>query len=313
MKIVFVTDTYAPDVNGVAMTLGRLVKGLRRKNHEVHIIHTAEAGSDEDETPLRGFGLPVYKEVRVGLPKPLRFKKEWREDRPDCVYVATESPMGTSAVKACRKLGIPVVMGFHTNFDQYLSRYRLEGIRPMAMAYLRKAHARADRTLVPTQDVKERLEECGFDKLEILGRGVDTRLFSPSKKSLALRSEWGARPATPVAIVVGRVAAEKNLELAIRAFEKMSERIPDLKCVVVGDGPIRASLEKKYPQVIFAGMRQGEDLATHYASADVLLFPSETETFGNVVLEGMASGLVTVTYDYAASAAHVRQIGRAHV
>ena len=87
----------------------------------------------------------------------------------------------------------------------------------------------------------------------------------------------------------------------------MSERIPDLKCVVVGDGPIRASLEKKYPQVIFAGMRHGEDLATHYASADVLLFPSETETFGNVVLEGMASGLVTVTYDYAASAAHVRQ------
>jgi len=307
MKIVFVTDTYAPDVNGVAMTLGRLVKGLRGNGHDVHIIHTAEAGGDEDETPVRGFGLPGYKEVRVGLPKPLRFKKVWREDRPDVVYVATESPMGASAVKACRKLGIPVVMGFHTNFDQYLSRYRLEGIRPMAVAYLRKAHARADRTLVPTQDVKDRLEECGFDKLEILGRGVDTRLFSPSKRSQALRSEWGARPATPVAMVVGRVAAEKNLELAMRAFEKMSERVPDLKCVIVGDGPLRASLEKKYPWVIFAGMRQGEDLATHYASADVLLFPSETETFGNVVLEGMASGLVTVTYDYAASAAHVRQ------
>jgi UDP-2,3-diacylglucosamine pyrophosphatase LpxH/glycosyltransferase involved in cell wall biosynthesis len=306
MKIVFVTDTYYPDVNGVAMTLGRLVKGLRGKGHDVHIIHTAQAGGDEDETPMRGFGLPGYKEVRVGLPKPLRFKKRWQEDRPDVVYVATESPMGGSAVKACRKLGLPVVMGFHTNFDQYLSRYRLQGIRPMAVAYLRKAHARADRTLVPAQDVKDRLEECGFDRLKILGRGVDTQLFSPEKRSQALRSEWGARSATPVAMVVGRVAAEKNLELAMRAFEKMVERVPDLKCVIVGDGPIRAALEKKYPWVVFAGIKNGESLAAHYASADILLFPSETETFGNVVLEGMASGLVTVTYDYAASAAHVK-------
>jgi hypothetical protein len=107
MKIVFVTDTYYPDVNGVAMTLGRLVKGLRGKGHDVHIIHTAQAGGDEDETPMRGFGLPGYKEVRVGLPKPLRFKKRWQEDRPDVVYVATESPMGGSAVWASGGNGIP--------------------------------------------------------------------------------------------------------------------------------------------------------------------------------------------------------------
>ena len=106
-------------------------------------------------------------------------------------------------------------------------------------------------------------------------------------------------------MVVGRMAAEKNLELAVEAFERMRERVPDLKCVLVGDGPLKAPMEKKYSWIEFAGMRTGEDLAQHYASADILLFPSETETFGNVVLEGMASGLVTVTYDYAASAAHI--------
>lgn len=131
MKIDIVTDTYLPDVNGVAMTLNRLVTGLRGKGHEVHVIHTAVGDEQVGETHLRGVSLPGYQEVRVGLPKPLKFKRTWRDRCPDVVYIATESPMGGSAVKACRKLGIPCVMGFHTNFDQYLTRYRLEGIRPL--------------------------------------------------------------------------------------------------------------------------------------------------------------------------------------
>lgn len=307
MKIEIVTDTYHPDVNGVAMTLGRLVKGLKKCGHEVHVMHTALGGPDDEQTRMSGLSLPGYQEVRVGLPKPLKFKRAWRERRPDVVYIATESPMGGSAVKACRKLGIPCVMGFHTNFDQYLSRYRLERVRPLALSYLRKIHNRADLTLVPTKDVQERLEECGFEKIEVMGRGADTELFSPRKRNEALRREWGASATTPVAVVVGRVAPEKNLELAMKAFEVMRKNEPSLVAVVVGDGPSRAALEKKYPWVVFSGMRQGEDLAQHYASADILLFPSETETFGNVTLEGMASGLVTVSYDYAASRGHVVQ------
>jgi UDP-2,3-diacylglucosamine pyrophosphatase LpxH/glycosyltransferase involved in cell wall biosynthesis len=287
--------------------LGRLVGGLKLKGHEVHIIHTAEGGATEGETHLRGVSLPGYHEVRVGLPKPLKFKWTWRARRPDVVYIATESPMGASAAKACRKLAIPCVMGFHTNFDQYLSRYHLEGVRPLAVSYLRKIHGRANLTLVPTDDVRDRLIGCGFDRIEVMGRGVDTGLFSPRKRSQTLRDSWGARPATLVAVVVGRVAPEKNLGLAIRAFEKMRKQVPDLVAVIVGDGPSRKSLEKKYPWVIFAGMRKGEDLAAHYASSDILLFPSETETFGNVTLEGMASGLVTVGYDYAAARTHVEQ------
>ena len=307
MRIAIVTDTYQPDVNGVAMTLGRLVQGLKNKGHVVHVMHTAVGESGEEETQMRGVSLPGYQEVRVGLPKPMKFKRAWKERRPDVVYIATESPMGGSAVKACCKLGIPCVMGFHTNFDQYLSRYRLDGIRPLAVSYLRKIHGRASLTLVPTEDVRERLRGFGFKDVEIMGRGVDTALFSPGKRCETLRKEWGAGVTSPVVMVVGRVAPEKNLELAMKAFERMRRQDPKLVAVVVGDGPTRRSLEKDHPWVIFAGMRRGEDLAKHYASADVLLFPSETETFGNVTLEGMASGLVTVSYNYAAARGHVVQ------
>ena len=297
------TDTFAPDVNGVAMTLGRLSDGLRRRGHRVHVIRTGDG--KRGETVAASVPLPGYKEVRVGLPGPFKLRKRWLRKRPDAIYVATESPLGKSAVKAAKTLGIPVATGFHTNFHEYMERYSLGSLRPMAMAYLKRFHDRADCTLAPSPELVEKLKEEGFKEVHLLGRGVDTKLFDPAKRSEALRASWGARPGAPVAIVVGRVAAEKNLDLAVRSFEAMKETVPDLQCVIVGDGPVREKFAAKYPWIHFAGVRTGEDLARHYASADILLFPSETETFGNVVLEGMASGLATVSYDYAAAARFV--------
>jgi len=303
MKIDIVTDTFAPDVNGVAMTLGRLSEGLRNRGHRVHVIRTGEG--KRGETIAASVPLPGYREVRVGLPGPFRLRKRWIAKRPDAIYVATESPLGKSAVKAAKALGIPVATGFHTNFHEYMERYSLGGLQPMAMAYLKRFHGRADCTLAPSPELVERLKAEGFGNVHLLGRGVDTSLFDPRKRCENLRGDWGARAAAPVAMVVGRVAAEKNLELAMIAFSEMRAAVPDLRCVVVGDGPIREKLAAKHPWVHFAGVRTGEDLARHYASADILLFPSETETFGNVVLEGMASGLATVSYDNAAAARYV--------
>jgi UDP-2,3-diacylglucosamine pyrophosphatase LpxH/glycosyltransferase involved in cell wall biosynthesis len=304
MRIDIVTDTFLPDVNGVAMTLGRITDGLRERGHRVHIIRTGE-GSGNRETVAASIQLPGYKEVRVGLPGPFRLRKRWLKKRPDAVYVATESPLGRSAVKAAKTLGIPVATGFHTNFHEYLEQYRLGGLEPAAKAWLKRFHSAADCTLAPSPELVARLREEGFREVHLLGRGVDSVLFSPEKRCETLRASWGARMGVPVAIVVGRVAAEKNLDLAMKAFDRMRQTVPDLRCVVVGDGPVRVKLEESYPWVHFAGVRTGEDLAAHYASADVLLFPSETETFGNVLLEGMASGLITVSYDYAASERYV--------
>jgi len=304
MRIEIVTDTFAPDINGVAMTLGRLCDGLRARGHRVHVIRSGE-GASRSETAAASFSLPGYKEVRVGLPGPFKLRKRWLKKRPDAIYVATESPLGKSAVKAAKALGIPVATGFHTNFQEYMEQYHLGGLQPMAMSYLRRFHARADRTLVPSPGMLERLEDAGFENVHLLGRGVDCTLFDPARRCERLRAEWGARPGVPVGIVVGRVAAEKNLDLAMAAFNVIRTAIPDFRAVIVGDGPIRARLESNDPWVRFTGVQTGEDLARHYASADFLLFPSETETFGNVVLEGMASGLITLGYNYAAAALHI--------
>ncbi|MEK7950272.1 glycosyltransferase [Luteolibacter soli] len=306
MRIDIVTDTFAPDVNGVAMTLGRLCDGLRRRGHLVHVIRTGEGGG-RGETIAASVALPLYKEVRIGLPGPFKLRKRWMKRRPDAIYVATESPLGISALKTANALEIPVATGFHTNFHQYMEQYRLGGLQPAAMAYLKKVHSRANLTMAPTRDVVDMLEREGFQNVRLLGRGVDTELFHPAKRDSALRASWGAREGSPVAIIVGRVAAEKNLPFAMECFRKMRERLPDLACVVVGDGPLREKLQAEHSFVHFAGVQTGEDLARHYASADILLFPSETETFGNVLLEGMASGLVTVSHDYAASGRHVAQ------
>lgn len=305
MKIDIVTDTFAPDINGVAMTLGKLTDGMRARGHRVHVIHTgvsAKAG----ESCAAAVPLPGYKEVRVGLPRPFELRGRWLRKRPDAIYVATESPLGKSALKAANALGIPVATGFHTNFHQYMDQYGLGGLRPVAMAYLRNFHQRADCTMTPSRDMVERLSAQGILNVSLLGRGVDAELFHPGKRCETLRSEWGARAATPVVAMVGRVAAEKNFDLAMATFERMRQAVPDVRCVVVGDGPLRVKLAERFPWIHFAGMRSGDDLAKHYASADVLLFPSETETFGNVLLEGMASGLATVSFDYAAASLHVR-------
>jgi glycosyltransferase involved in cell wall biosynthesis len=172
--------------------------------------------------------------------------------------------------------------------------------RPIA-TYLCKFHNRTLATLVPTEGLRHELQCLGFRNLHVVSRGVDTCLFSPLRRSQALRQAWGAAENAIVAMYVGRMAAEKNLSLAVKAFLAMRERNPHVQMVMVGDGPARASLANRNPDVVFAGTRSGHDLAAHYASADVFLFPSLTETFGNVTLEAMASGLAVVAYDYAAA------------
>ena len=307
-----VTETYAPEINGVALTLGHLVKGLRARGHVVSIVRPRQQAADPAAGPhdpaltlVRGFPLPGYEALRFGLPAGARLHARWSSRRPDVVYVATEGPLGWSAVRTARRLGIPVLSGFHTNFHGYARHYRAGWLRQGVARYLRTFHNRTDGTLVPTHELRDHLRSAGFQKLTVLGRGVDGRLFNPARRSAALRRAWGASESDLVVLYVGRIAPEKNVELAVRAYHAMRRIAAATRFVVVGDGPSRPALQEGLPGVPFRGELTGEALAEHYASADVFLFPSETETFGNVTLEAMASGLVVVAYDYAAARAHI--------
>ena len=308
LRVEVVSDTFVPDINGVALSLGRITSGLRKLGHQVEIIRSGPPRG-EHETGIPSWPLPGYWEIRVGAPWPGWFRRRWSRTKPDVVYVAIETPLGFSAVSAARKLGIPVVGGYHTNFRQYLHRYGIGWIGERVWGYQKWFHNRLARTVAPSPESRDALLAAGFTKAAVLGRGVDADLYQPSRRSEELRSSWGAGDGAPVVIVVGRVSSEKNIGLALRAIAAMREVRPDVVGVVVGDGPARAELERNHPDVRFTGYRTGADLAACYASADIQLFPSETETFGNVLLEGMASGLASVAYDSAAAAWHGRDGG----
>ncbi len=301
MRFDIVTDTFPPDVNGVAMTLSRLRAGLQERGHLVHVIRTGEICPNNGETQASSLGWPGYKEVRLGLPENFKLWDRWKRKRPDAIYIAIESMLGASAMETAKVMGIPVVTGFHTNFQEYVEQYYFKGLNAMATNYLKNFHNKADITLAPSQEVVDMLLDLGIKHARLMDRGVDTELYHPQKRSDELRAQWGVGKDDKVLITVGRVATEKNLTLAIRAYRAILKQSPNTKLVLVGDGPIREELEADNPDVIFAGMLVGEDLAVHYASSDILLFPSETETFGNVTLEGLANGLICVAYNYAAT------------
>jgi glycosyltransferase involved in cell wall biosynthesis len=312
LRICVVTETYPPDINGCAKTVGKLVDGLRRRGHEVQLARLREHRHERrhrhrsyEILPLPGLPIPFYRVQRFGLPVGHYLEGIWDRNPPDVIYVATEGPLGYSAVAAAQRLHLPVVSGFHTRFDSYSTHYGLGLLRPVAERYLRTFHQRSACTVVPTEELSRKLQEERFGQVEVVGRGINTSRFSPTKRSRQLRRSWGATPDDLVVTYVGRVADEKNIRLAARAYRNMREARPDAKFVLVGDGPLREDLEEENPDFLFCGWRRGEDLARHYASGDVFLFPSTTETFGNVTLEAMASGLAVVTFDYAAARMYV--------
>jgi glycosyltransferase involved in cell wall biosynthesis len=208
-------------------------------------------------------------------------------------------------VRTAQHLQIPVLSGFHTNFHSYAKHYHLGWLQPLILDYLCRFHNRTQGTLVPSTDLRNRLEAAGVHNVSVLGRGVDSQLFTPERRCAALRRTWGLAERDLAILYVGRVAPEKNLTLAVATYRAMQRCNTSMRCIVVGDGPQRAALHKAHPDLIFCGVQRGEQLARYYASADVFLFPSTTETFGNVTLEAMASGLVVVAYNYAAAQMHI--------
>jgi glycosyltransferase involved in cell wall biosynthesis len=238
----------------------------------------------------------------MGMPSKRALAQMWSTHRPDVVHIATEGPLGWSALNAALHLKLPVCSDFRTNFHAYSRHYGIGWLHRPIMAYLRKFHNRTLCTMVPTEALRRDLEAASFKRLAVVRRGVDTTQFAPTHRSEELRRHWGCAPGDLVVGCVGRLAQEKNLGLLSAAFAAIRQVMPRAKLVVVGEGPMRAELSTRWPDAHLAGQQTGADLAAHYASMDLFLFPSLTETFGNVTPEAMASGLPTVAFDYAAAA-----------
>ncbi len=275
MRIMIVTDAWTPQINGVVRTLSALVGELRAAGQEVILV-----------TPdrFRTLPCPTYPEIRLALLPGRRIARLIEETRPAAIHIATEGPLGWAARNYCVRHGLPHTTAYHTRFPEYV-RARF-GV-PLALSYavVRRFHAAAETMMVATQSVEDDLRARGFGRIRRWSRGVDTRLFRP-----------GLRPVydlpRPIFLYVGRLAVEKNVE----AF--LSLDLPGSK-VAVGDGPQAAELKRRFPDVLFPGLKRGEELAAHYADADVFVFPSRTDTFGLVLLEALASGLPVAAYPVA--------------
>lgn len=307
MRLCLVSETWYPEINGVAHTLGHLSRELRDRHVELQLVRPrpldgSHADDMADELQVAGFRLPRYRSLQFGRPCTRLLITRWQAQRPDVIYLATEGPLGWSALRAAETLDIPTVSGFHTNFDHYVGDYGMGWLRGIVLRLLRHFHNRTHTTLVPTELQAETLRGQGFDNVRVMGRGIDSRHFTPDKRDIALRRAWGANDHQPVALHVGRLASEKNLDLLTHSLQTMHQTQPDLISVIVGDGPQRAKLEQRLPNTHFTGFIDSDALARHYASADLFVFPSCSETYGNVVLEAMASGLGVVAFDYAAAA-----------
>jgi len=308
VKVAIVTETYPPEVNGVASTIARFIQGLAELGHDITLIRPRQGLKDKprNESHFKeiltvGIPIPGYSALRMGIPQKNRLIKQWSIDRPSLVHIVTEGPLGWSALEAAKKLNIPICSDFRTNFDAYSTHYGLSCLKSPIQRYLRYFHNNSHFTMVPTQALKNQLVSHGFERLRVLARGIDTELFNPSKRSHELRNQWGVKDQQKVVLYVGRLASEKNLQVTVDAFRAMLQVNPNLKMVWVGDGPQKGALKLSCPNSVFTGVQTGEALATHYASGDLFLFSSLSETFGNVTLEAMASGLAVLAYDYAAA------------
>lgn len=295
------------------MTLSHLVEGLAQRGHTVTVVRPRQGSADLPradgqyaELLCPSLPIPGYAFLRAGLPVRGRLLARWRDERPDLVHISTEGPLGYAALSAANKLGLPITSTFHTNFHSYSRHYGAAWMTRPVLAYLRHFHNRTLLTLSPTAELNAELARDGFRNLALLARGVNTRVFSPARRSAELRASWGAGPDDLVVIHVSRLAAEKNYPLVLKTFAAIRERHPRARFVIVSDGPLLNKLRRAHPWIRFTGFLPRSDLAAHYASADLFPYASLTETFGNVVTEGLASGLPVVAYDYAAAARYIR-------
>ena len=301
VRLALFSDTYPPQMNGVSRTLERLVAAARERGAEVRVFTSDDpAVSEAQPDVIRWASIPfwAYPQVRLSAPRAFAARAALQAWQPSIVHVATEFGVGLAGRAAASSLRVPLVTSYHTSFSAYAEFYRLGALAAAGWRYFRWFHSAAARTFTPTEAIRAEVEAHGFRNVGVWGRGVDGDRFDPSFRSLEWRRGLGIADHAMVVLYVGRIAREKGLEHALAAMQALHGTSTDIRFVCVGEGPYEAEMRAAAPaDVIFTGRLSGTALSTAYASADVFLFPSVTDTFGNVLLEAMASGLVVVAAD----------------
>ena len=296
LKITLVTETFPPEINGVALTLEKLHNFLNISGHRPSVIRPRRFSETRKPELVQGFPIPMYPKLRFGIGSPLRLYQTIKSKMPDIIHLATEGPLGLACLGIAKSLRIPVVSSFHTNFDLYANDYKMGFLSSGISHYLRWFHNQTEATFAPSNACLERLQALGYKNTKIWTRGVDTSLFNPIQKDLNFKSKIGLSETDILLLYVGRLAPEKNIVSLLETFKKarstLNKQGKNLFLALVGTGPLvgQSDLEKTNG-IILPGELRGNHLAQWYASADIFVFPSTSETFGNVILEAQASGL----------------------
>lgn len=314
MRVALVTSSYAYIADGVALTLNRLVRYLRAKGVEV-VTFTPVPGTPPFEpegevVPTPSAAMPLRPEYRLTFGLGANGKRRFEAFRPDIVHVAVPDLLGRAGLALGRRLGVPVVGSYHTRYETYLAHYGLGAFTGATEDYIRKFYRRCDEVYVPSQSMAESLSERGgAGRVRVWPRGVDVERFDPARRSAEWRTRHGIGPDEVVALFASRLVREKRTATLVSMAAALREGGAKVRLAIVGDGPERAALQAALPDAVFTGFLVGDELPEAYASADIFVFPSDSETFGAVTLEAMASGLPTVCADATGSRSLV-EVGR---
>ncbi len=322
MRIAIFSEVYWPMISGVAHTLDRTVQALMGRGHAVRVYSARYAlppgTSDRPEahrSPARPFALSP--EVEWARPRQAEITADLAAFGPDVVHLATEFPMGRAGLKAAHRLGVPIVASAHTDYESYASRYGFGWAVAPGWIYLRRFYRHAEVVLAPSQAYQEQLQRRGVRHTAVWSRGIDTDRFHPGFRSEAYRASLGLGPDDLLVAYVGRLAPEKGVDRLLNAWEALCEQYPHAHLAFTGSGTLEQAIaERGLPRVHLTGVRRGAELAAAYASADVFVLPSTTETFGNVLLEAMASGTASIAMaaggvlDYGRDGENVRLVRR---
>ncbi|MDE2355399.1 MAG: glycosyltransferase family 1 protein [Alphaproteobacteria bacterium] len=302
LRVALVTGSYNYIRDGVALTLNRLVAYLLRHGVEVEVFAPVGPKPALEHAgtlvPVPSIAVPLRPEYRLARGLPAAIRERLITFSPDIVHIATPDFLGHGALKLAQARGWPVLASYHTRYDTYLSYYHLTALKPLADGIARRFYGACAEVLAPSASMADALVADGVEaKIRLWPRGVDTARFDPARRSMAWRDRLGLKPDEIAVAFVSRLVREKRIEDYAQAVERASRAGLPVRALVVGDGPEREALSRRLPGAIFTGFLTGDDLAVAYASADIFLFPSDTETFGNVTLEAMASGLPALVAD----------------